>query len=162
MDKSIKFNPVKFAVSILITEGAGGIGSVFTFGAIPTWYATLARTPISPPNWLFAPMWVSLYFLIGVAFYYIWTKGLREDGNWLAATIFSVQLILNVLWSLIFFGLHSLLFGAIEIIFLWFFIAATIIEFHSIDKKAAYLLFPYLSWVSIATLLNIAILFANP
>ena len=161
MDKPIKFSPIKLAVSILITEGAGGIGSVFTYGSIPTWYASLAKTAITPPNWLFAPMWITLFLLMGFAFYFIWAKLGQEKNISLPITLFSVQLILNVLWSMLFFWLHSLLFGAIEIVFLWFFIAATAIEFHSIDRKAAYLLFPYLSWVTVATMLNITILFAN-
>ena len=161
MGEERKFSPAKLAVAILITEGAGGIGSIFTYGSITTWYATLAKTPITPPNWLFAPMWLSLFFLMGVSFYFIWAGRNAEKAANLPITIFFIQLFLNVLWSVIFFWLHSLLFGAIEIIFLWFFIAATIIEFHSIDRKAAYLLFPYISWVTVATMLNITILFAN-
>lgn len=156
-----KFNPVKLAVSILLTEGAGGIGSVFTYEAIPTWYASLTKSAITPPNWLFAPMWISLYFLMGLSFYLIWNR--RSEGTKiaLALVLFGIQLFLNVLWSVLFFGLHSLIFGAIEIIFLWFFIVANIIEFYPIDRKASYLLFPYLAWVTAATMLNITILFAN-
>lgn len=161
MNESIRFNPLKLVISIIITEGAGGIGSVFTYKAIPTWYASLAKTAVTPPNWLFAPMWVTLYFLMGVALYLVWNRGREKHDFHLAITIFGIQLALNVLWSVIFFGLHSLIFGAIEIVFMWFFIAATIIEFYHIDKKASYLLFPYISWVTVATLLNMAILFAN-
>ena len=133
-----KFNPVKLAVSILLTEGAGGIGSVFTYEAIPTWYASLTKSAITPPNWLFAPMWISLYFLMGLSFYLIWNR--RSEGTKiaLALVLFGIQLFLNVLWSVLFFGLHILIFGAIEIIFLWFFIVANIIEFYPIDRKASY------------------------
>lgn len=161
MERSSKFSLTKMAASIALTEGAGGIGSIFTYEAIPTWYASLTRTPLTPPNWLFAPMWITLFFLMGIAFYLIWVKMPPKEAGWLAMSLFGVQLVLNVIWSVIFFGLHSILFGAIEIIFLWFFIAATAIEFHPIDRKAAYLLFPYLSWVTVATLLNMSILFAN-
>lgn len=157
-----RFYPLRFILSILITEGAGGIGSLFTYGSISTWYATLAKTPITPPNWLFAPMWLTLFFLMGIALYFIWTASGENRGKWLPLTLFSIQLTLNVLWSIIFFWLHSILFGAIEIIFLWFFILATILEFHHLDRKTAYILFPYLSWVTVATILNMAILFANP
>jgi tryptophan-rich sensory protein len=162
MSETFRFYPLKFVISVLITEGAGGIGSLFTYGAIPTWYATLTKTPLTPPNWLFAPMWITLFFLMGVALYLIWVRKGKDSRNWLALSIFSVQLVLNVLWSVLFFGLHNILFGAIEIVFLWFFIGATIIEFYSVDRKAAYLLFPYISWVTVAALLNITILFANP
>lgn len=157
----MKFSPIKFIISILLTEGAGAIGSIFTYEAIPTWYATLTKTAITPPNWLFAPMWISLYFLMGLSLYFIWER--REESKWLdlAISLFGVQLFLNILWSLLFFGLHSLIFGAIEIVFLWFFILATIIEFYQIDRKASYLLYPYIAWVTVATMLNITILFAN-
>lgn len=157
----MKFSPLKLVISIIITEGAGGIGSVFTYDAIPTWYASLTKTAITPPNWLFGPMWITLYFLMGLSLYLVWNRGRDTPDFGLAISIFSIQLILNVLWSIIFFGEHSLIFGAIEIVFLWFFIVATVIEFYPVDKKASYLLFPYLAWVTLATMLNITILFAN-
>lgn len=161
MAGNTKFNPLKLIISIIITEGAGGIGSVFTYQAIPTWYATLTKTAITPPNWLFAPMWVTLYFLMGISLYLVWNRGKEFPDFHLAIAIFGIQLALNVLWSAIFFGAHSLIFGAIEIVFMWFFIVATIIEFYPIDKRASYLLFPYVSWVTVATLLNMTLLFAN-
>lgn len=162
MDRSRKAGSwYRLVLSVLLTEGAGGIGSLFTFGAIPGWYASLAKSPITPPNWFFAPIWITLFFLMGLSLYFVWKKKGNTADSWIAITLFMVQLALNVLWSLIFFGLHQLLFGAVEIIFLWFFIAATIIEFRTIDKKAAYLLFPYLAWVTAATLLNFSILWLN-
>lgn len=152
----------KLVLSVVITEGAGGIGSIFTFTQISSWYATLNRSPLAPPNWFFGPMWITLYFLMGVSLYMVWKNRLTVPDSWVALTLFGVQLLLNVLWSLIFFGLHQLLFGFVEIVFLWFFIAATIIEFRPIDKSAAYLLFPYISWVTVATALNLSILLLNP
>lgn len=161
MEEKVRFSPVKLLVSVAVTEGAGGIGSLFTYESIPTWYATLTKTAITPPNWLFAPMWLTLYFLMGISFYLVWNR--RKEGGYfsLAASLFGIQLFLNVLWSLLFFGLHSLIFGAIEIVFLWFFILAATIEFYHIDRKASYMLFPYLAWVTVATMLNVTILFAN-
>lgn len=153
---------LKLVLSVVITEGAGGIGSIFTFTQISSWYATLNRTPLIPPNWLFGPMWITLYFLMGLALYLVWKKRLSVPDSWIALTLFGVQLALNVLWSVIFFGLHQLLFGYVEIVFLWFFIVATIIEFRTIDKGGAYLLFPYLAWVTVATALNLSILWFNP
>lgn len=163
MDKEgkIKINWMKLIVSIAVSEGAGLAGSVFTFQAIPTWYAGLNKPPITPPNWLFSPMWITLYFLMGLALYFVWNKGMGAKGSRLAVTLFFIQLFLNALWSFIFFGLQSLLFGAVEIIFLWFFILATTIEFRDIDRKAGYIMFPYLSWATIATLLNLSILWIN-
>ncbi len=149
-------------LSVAVCEAAGGIGSIFTFGAIGSWYEGLNKSPLNPPNWLFAPMWVTLYFLMGVALYFVFIRrGLVHD-SWIALTLFFIQLSLNVLWSALFFGLHQLLFGAVEIVFLWFFIAATTIEFRTVDKKASYLLFPYLAWVTVATVLNFSILWVNP
>lgn len=152
---------LKLVICIVVTEGAGAIGSIFTAEAIPTWYASLNKSPITPPNWLFAPMWITLYFLMGIALFLILRsdKPLRELK--LPLVLFFIQLALNVIWSLLFFGLHGILFGAIEIVFLWYFIAATIIEFRSISKTSSYLLFPYISWVTIATLLNLSILWIN-
>ena len=146
-------------LSILIAQAAGMIGSIATFPSIPTWYASLNKPPITPPNWLFGPMWLSLYTLMGIAFYIVWKKGLKK--HCLASTLYWIQLGLNSIWSLIFFGMRDIVFGAIEIVFLWFFILATIIEFKAIDKKAGYLLLPYLAWVTLATLLNISIAFYN-
>ncbi len=157
----MKVNWVKLAVSILITEGAGGIGSVFTYNAIPTWYAALNKTPITPPNWIFAPMWISLFFLMGLSLYLIWNRGNVLSEHRLAISLFFVQLALNVLWSFVFFGQKELLLGGIEIVFLWYFILATIIEFMRIDRGSGYLLFPYISWVTVATILNFSILWAN-
>lgn len=156
------FKWVRLVISIIITEGAGGLGSLFTYQAIPTWYAGLNKSPITPPNWLFAPMWLTLYFLMGVALFLIWTSGRPRRDLTLPYTLFFIQLALNVLWSLIFFGLHQIRFGAIEIVFLWFFIVATIIEFRPVSKASSYMLFPYLSWGTVATILNVSILWLNP
>jgi len=136
------------------------LGGIFTFSQITTWYATLNRTPLSPPNWLFSPMWITLFALMGISFYNMWKN--KKWNEWKTGRIlFFIQLGLNFLWSFIFFGNQSILFGAIEIIFLWFFILFTIIEFREKSKLSAYLMIPYLAWVTIATLLNISILFFN-
>ena len=152
---------LKLIVSILVTEGAGNIGTVFAVNAIPTWYAALNKSPITPPNWFFAPIWLSLYFLMGVALFLIWNSNQPKRDLRLPFVLFFVQLALNVIWSAIFFGAHSILFGAVEIIFLWYFIVATIMEFRPVSKVSAYLLFPYIAWVTIAALLNLSILWIN-
>lgn len=157
MKKGINWK--RLIISIFIAQAAGILGSLFTFQAIPTWYAGLNQPPITPPNWLFGPMWLSLYTLIGTSFYIIWEKGLKKNRT--ALVLYSIQLVLNALWSFIFFGLQNLTFGLIEIVFLWYFILATIIEFRTIDKSASYLLFPYLAWVTLATILNFAFVWLN-
>nr|MBD3312150.1 tryptophan-rich sensory protein [archaeon] len=157
----LKIDWKKLIISVIIAQAAGMIGSIFTFQSIPTWYASLNKPSITPPNWLFGPMWTSLYTLMGISFYIIWTKGFKSKDAKLACALYLIQLGLNALWSIIFFGFKSLVGGLIEIIFLWFFILATMIEFRSINKTAGYLLLPYLAWVTAATILNFSIAWLN-
>jgi tryptophan-rich sensory protein len=98
---------------------------------------------------------------MGISLYFVWIKGFNKKENKNALYIFIVQLILNVFWSVLFFGFHSPLFSAIEIIFLWLAILLVIIKFHKISKNSAYLLIPYILWVSFAAILNYSILIIN-
>jgi len=136
------------------------IGSVVTYSAINSWYITATKPVITPPNWFFPIIWTTLYFLMGLSFVWVWNKGLRK--NLTAAVLFVTQLAFNALWCILFFGLKQFLFGLIEIVFLWFAILATAIEFWHIDRKSAYLLFPYLAWVLLAAILNFMFVLANP
>jgi len=152
---------LKLIISILICQGAGAIGSLFTSPAISTWYATIQKPSFNPPNWIFAPVWILLFLLMGLSLYLIWSNGFKRKGTKIAISIFFVQLILNILWSILFFGLQSPLFAFIEIIILWFAILLTIISFYKVSKIAAYLLMPYIIWVSFASVLNFSILIIN-
>jgi len=154
-------NWTKLLASIAACQLAGFLGSQFTRSAIPSWYAQLQKPSFAPPNWLFAPMWISLYLMMAVAAYLVWHKGLGFKGVGTALTVFLVQLLLNALWSPVFFGLRSPLAGAVVIVVLWLAILATIIAFAKISQPAAWLLVPYLLWVSLATVLNISIYFLN-
>lgn len=167
---------LKLIASVLICQVAGIIGSFFTMPAISTWYSTLKKPSIAPPNWVFAPVWIFLFFLMGISLYLVWKKkwevkvsGKKKInfwnslskklwiGSWKeenAIAIFVLQLVLNVWWSVIFFGLKFPGLAFFEIIALWFAILYTIVNFHRISKKAAYLLFPYILWVSFAAVLN--------
>ncbi|MFA6489583.1 MAG: TspO/MBR family protein [Candidatus Micrarchaeia archaeon] len=142
---------------ILLSLLAGAIGSLFTFSAIPAWYFTLVKPSFAPPNWLFGSVWTTLYVLIGISAYLVWQKGYQKKPIRFALGIFIIQLILNALWSILFFGLRSPLYGLVEIIFLWLAIAYCIKLFWKIDRRAAYLLIPYIAWVSFASLLTYAI-----
>lgn len=154
---------------LLITVGgsllAGIIGSVFTTSAIPTWYATLVKPELSPPNWIFGPVWTTLYILMGIAAFLIWsspaTDASARKNRALALTLYCIQLVLNTLWSIIFFGLKSPGIALGEITLLWVTIAATIIAFGKISKPATWLLVPYILWVSFAGYLNYAIWMLN-
>lgn len=153
---------LKLIISLVACQCAGLVGSIFTAPAIPTWYATLEKPPFTPPNWLFAPAWFTLYLLMGIAAFIIWRKGLTQPGVKSALVIFAVQLVLNALWSVAFFGLESPLAGVIVIIALWIAILFTILRFFRLSNVAGILLLPYILWVSFATVLNTSILMLNP
>ena len=153
---------LKLIVSLVICQCAGLIGSIFTTAAIPTWYATLEKPPFTPPNWLFAPAWATLYVLMGIAAFLVWRKGLNHEGAKLALMIFLIQLVLNALWSVVFFGLESPLAGIIVILMLWVAILFTILNFFRLSMVAGLLLLPYILWVSFAAILNISIWLLNP
>ncbi len=155
-------NIAKLLVSLIICQCAGLIGSIFTIPAIPTWYATLEKPPFTPPNWLFAPAWLTLYLLMGISAVIIWLQGIDKRQVKMALIIFLSQLALNILWSAVFFGLKSPLYGAIVIIALWIIILFTILSFWKLSKVASWLLLPYIGWVTFAATLNISILILNP
>lgn len=150
----------KLLLSVLVSESAGLIGSIFTVSSNPAWYAALAKPALNPPSWLFAPVWTALYLMMGIAAFLVWrgsspVSAKNEAGRIRGAlAIFTLQLVLNTLWSVIFFGLHNIFGALIEIVLLWFAILWTVIAFHRISRPAAYLLVPYLLWVSFATYLN--------
>ncbi|MDP3985617.1 MAG: TspO/MBR family protein [bacterium] len=148
-------NIFKFIVAIVVCECAGIIGSFFTVPAIRSgWYAALVKPDVAPPNWLFGPVWTTLYALMGSATFLVWKKGLGRKDVKRALIIFDIQLVLNVLWSIIFFGMRQPAAALVEIVVLWIFILATIIAFAKISKPAAWLLVPYILWVSFAIYLN--------
>jgi tryptophan-rich sensory protein len=132
---------------------------VFTTSSIPTWYASLIKPSFNPPNWIFGPVWTTLYLLMGISLYLVWIRGAKKNRT--ALIWFGSQLALNSIWSILFFGLKSPLSAFIEIIFLWITILITIIYFYKTSKPAAYLLIPYILWVSFAAVLNISIVILN-
>ncbi len=140
--------------AIVVCQLAGIIGSVFTISSIPTWYAELEKPFFAPPNWLFGPVWLALYTLMGVSLYLVWSRGIDNSSVRTALSFFGVQLVLNALWSVLFFGLRSPLLGLVEIVALWIAIVANIVLFYRISRAAALLLIPYIAWVTIAAALN--------
>jgi translocator protein len=157
----VRINYLKLAASIIICQLAGFIGSFFTVSSVSTWYLTLNKPSFNPPGWLFGPVWISIYFLMGISLYIVWNKGIKSRQSKIAVSIFGVQLILNALWSIIFFGLKLPLFAFAEIAILWTAILLTIIYFYRISKTASYLLMPYILWVSFASVLNFFIYYLN-
>ncbi|VVB57473.1 TspO/MBR family protein [uncultured archaeon] len=146
---------------ILLCEFIGILGGLATQESIPTWYATLNKPIFTPPAWLFAPVWILLYALMGIAAYLVWKKGVKKPQVQFALLLFALQLILNLKWSLVFFGLHSIGGGLIVIVILDLLILATLLKFKPIDQKAAWLMVPYLLWCLFATLLNAALWLMN-
>ena len=145
---------------ILACQIAGIIGSLFTAPAVKGWYTTINKSPLNPPSWVFAPVWTTLFVMMGVSVSIIWLSE-KNEGRSKALKVFFVQLVLNTLWSIIFFGLKNPPLAFIEIIVLWFVILYTIILFRKIDRKASYLLIPYILWVSFASVLNLSIAILN-
>lgn len=155
-----RINWGKLGLAIGITEGSGIVGSIFTTPEIKTWYPTLVKPSFNPPNYLFGPVWTILFVLMGIALYLMWQvkNGKNKDE---ALKIFWLQLGLNVAWSLFFFGLHNPFLAFIDILGLWLAIFVSIKKFIRVSSTAAYLLLPYLAWVSFAALLNFAIVRLN-
>lgn len=151
---------IKLLTSEVVSLAAGGIGSLATVSNIPTWYAALEKPFFNPPNWVFGPVWTILYLLMGYSLYLIWTAPYAGSKKWAYVT-FGIQLVLNTMWSLVFFGLHAPWSGVIIIVLLLASIAATIKLFWPISKTAAYLLLPYVAWVTFATCLNTAVAWLN-
>jgi tryptophan-rich sensory protein len=152
--------PAVLACWIALCVGGGaGIG-VTTQGGDSTWYASLDKPFWTPPGWIFAPVWTALYAAMGVAAWLVW-----REGGWrqqrLPVVVFLVQLTLNFAWSLIFFSLQQTTSALVDIVALWLSIALTIRLFGRVRRAAAWLLVPYLAWVSFASALNAAIVWMN-
>lgn len=146
---------------VIISQAAGLIGSWFTMPAISGWYSELIKPSFNPPNWLFGPVWFTLYTMMGVAAFLVWEKGMKKKEVRLALTLFGIQLIFNSLWSFVFFGLQNLGLALVVIVILWLLILLLIKGFWTISRKAGWLLIPYILWVSYASLLNASIFLLN-
>jgi len=151
----------KFIFSIIIAQSAGIVGSLFTVSAISTWYEGLIKPTFSPPNWIFGPVWLLLYTLMGIALYLIWQKVLDNKRARFAFIFFIAHLVFNALWSIVFFGLQNILLALVIIVILWIMILTLVLLSWKVDRYAGYLLTPYLLWVSFAVLLNFSILQLN-
>ena len=152
-----KSDILKLIISLIICQLAGFVGSLFTTPSIPTWYASLEKPSFNPPNWVFSPVWISLFVLMGISLFLVWQKTLHYPGVSSALFWFGIQLFLNMLWSVLFFGLKSPFFAFVGIIFLWVAIFLTLIKSFKVSRLAGVLLVPYICWVSFAAVLNFSI-----
>jgi len=143
-------------VCVVICFMVAAIGGYATTSSIDVWYAGITKPTWNPPNWIFGPVWSTLYLMMAISLWLVWRKSGITNAKF-AIGIFAVQLVLNLLWSIIFFAMHQLGWALVEVIMLWSAIVLTIIVFHKHSKPAAYLLIPYLLWVTFASFLNYTI-----
>ncbi len=153
---------IKIAIWVVICLVVGYVSSIYTRSSITTWYPTLEKPFFNPPNWLFAPVWIMLYILMGVSAGLIWQKiDSQKELVKKGLFFFTIQLILNGFWSVLFFGWNNILLSLIEIILLFLFIFETYLTFKKLDKTASLLLIPYMVWVIFASILTASIYFLN-
>ncbi len=161
--KGIKTSDIlQLAASILVCQFSGLVGSYFTYPSISGWYAYLNKPSFTPPSWLFAPVWITLYTVMGISAFLVWRERKRDERAKRGLAIFAVQLALNALWSVVFFGFRSPISGLAVIGLLWLTILLTIWEFLKVSRTAGLLLLPYVLWVSFAAILNYSIFAMNP
>lgn len=153
---------VKLILSVFVCQLAGFIGSLFTRSSLTTWYQTLKKPFFMPPGWLFSPVWITLYLIMGISLFLVWNKKTdKANLKKTALLFFLLQLIFNNAWPAVFFGMQNIALGVIVILALWLLILITTIKFYQLSKIAGILFVPYLFWVAFATALNIAILVLN-
>jgi len=148
-------------ICILIPLLVGWIGGIFTSSSVGDWYLTLNKFSLNPPSWVFAPVWTLLFVLMGLSLYFVFIERKNIENRKIFLWLFGVQLILNLLWSVLFFGLRNPFYALIEIVVLWIFILLTLIYGFKINRKSGWLLVPYLVWVSFAIFLNFSIVKLN-
>jgi benzodiazapine receptor len=154
MDKKEFF---RLILSIIICQLAGIIGSIFTASSVTSWYPTLVKPSFTPSGFYIGLIWIVLFFLMGISLFLIWRETPSSIEARIALNFFAAQLIVNVLWSMAFFGMRSPIRGVFVIAFLWILILINIIKFWPVNRTAAILLIPYIVWVSIAAYLNYSI-----
>ena len=148
---------VKFIIAVAIPLVVGSVAGIFTSSSVDTWFPTLNKPSFNPPSWIFGPVWTILYILMGIAFYLVWKNSQPGKLRTTAFALYFAQLLPNFLWSIIFFYLHQPGWAFADILILWLLIILTMIAFARISSAAAWLLAPYLAWVSFASVLNYTI-----
>ncbi len=151
----------KLFSSLFICISVVLLGSIFTQPSIETWYVDLIKPAFNPPNWIFGPIWTILYIMMAIAVFYIWKEIHKHKKAKIAFWIFWGHLLLNFLWSVLFFGLHNILFAFIDIVLLFVVLIYLVYLFSKINKIAGNLLIPYAAWIAFAMILNFSILILN-
>jgi benzodiazapine receptor len=146
-------------LNIAIPHLAGIIGSYFTISSIKTWYIYLNKPSFNPPNWIFSPVWLTLYTLIGISFYLFYKKDQFKSKD--VYFLYAFHIFLNCIWSILFFGMHQILFALIDLFFMIIILIPLMKLFYKLNRISFYLLIPYLIWICFAFLLNYNILILN-
>jgi len=158
--KGIFHQSAALVLCVGVCFAAAAVGAMFTSPNVPGWYANLDKPSWTPPSWVFGPVWSLLYLLMGISLWQVWRKtGFRAAA--MPLTLFGIQLVLNMAWSGLFFGLRSPAAALVEIVLLWCAILATMTAFRQRSAPAGWLMLPYLAWVSFAAALNLAIWYLN-
>jgi tryptophan-rich sensory protein len=153
---------MKLVVALVVCFGVSGVGAVFTTqDSISNWYGQLTKPFLTPPNWIFGPVWSALYLLMAISFFIVWSKGINYFKVKQAMVLFVIQLVLNAAWTPLFFGFRLILPAFIDIILLWLVILVTLYVFKHISLYAAVILIPYVAWVGFAVILNGSIWYLN-
>lgn len=155
-----KTHTIKLLVSIILPLSLGAIAGMFSAQSVPEWFSTLNKPSFNPPSWIFGPVWTTLYILMGISLFLVWKQNVSKERN-RAMMVFIVQLLLNFVWSFIFFYFNMIGFALIEIILLWINLVIMLVLFYRIKPVAAYINIPYLLWVTFATILNASYYFLN-
>lgn len=150
----------KLLVSLMMPLGLGTLAGIFMATALPEWYANLNQPSFNPPNWIFGPVWSTLYILMGFSLFLIWDVDASKERN-LAIYIFLLQLVLNIGWSFIFFNFNMIGLALVDIILLWISIVIMLVLFYRIKPLASAINIPYLLWVTFAAILNTSFYFLN-
>jgi tryptophan-rich sensory protein len=150
-------NSYRLIISLVATQLAGLAGSFFAMSAFKEWYPSLIKPALLPPDWVFSVIWPFLYLFMGIAVFLIWKEGVEREGVKVALELYVIQLFLNALWPVIFFGMKDVALALFDVIVLWLTVDFTIYLFSKISKLAMYLLLPYLVWISYAIFLNYSI-----
>jgi translocator protein len=148
---------MKLLLAIALPLGVGVLAGLLTTAGVNGWFKTIQKPSWNPPNAVFAPVWTTLYILMGIALYLVWNSKAPAEAKRRAITFWMIQLALNALWSFLFFSNHTIGLALIDIVFLWLAILITIFLMARVHRAAAWLMVPYISWVSFAALLNFAI-----
>ncbi len=151
----------RLVISVAAPLVVGGLSGFATSRGVAEWYPTLVKPSFNPPAWVFGPVWTVLYIMMGVAAFLVWRNGLDAPGVRIALTVFAIQLALNGLWSILFFGMQAPGWALVEIVLLWIAIGATVALFRRVGAPAAALLLPYWGWVSFAVVLNASLWWLN-